>query len=268
MQEIISTNNAKIKYLLQLRKKSAIRKEFREFIIEGQREIYAALKNNYKIKTIFFYPELFSENELIKLVKKFDLKAQLIKISKIVYQKIAYRHSTEGIIALAHMKDHSLKNLTLSENPYVLVAEGIEKPGNIGAILRSIDGAGAEALIMADPVVDIYNPNVIRASLGMVFSIPIALTDLKELALFLKEKALKMFAANLQNAHIYFKEDYTVPTAIAVGAEDKGLSQDIRKMAQQQIYIPMKGQADSLNVSVSAAVILYEIVRQRLSTKR
>ncbi len=263
MQEITSTNNAKIKNLIQLQKKSNARKALQEFVIEGKREIVAALKNHFQLKSIFFYPELFSEAEIHQLLNTYEDKPEVIKISKNVYRKIAYRQSTEGIIAVARMKDHGINQLQLSENPYVLVAEGIEKPGNVGAMLRSVDGAGAEALILVNPRLDLYNPNVIRASLGMVFSIPVAICNLDELNRFLKTNKIQLFAASLQNANVYFKENYTIPTAIAVGAEDKGLTPDIRKISRRQIYIPMKGQADSLNVSVSAAVLLYEIVRQR-----
>ena len=263
MQEITSTNNAKIKKLIQLQKKSSVRKDSQEFVIEGRREIVAALNNHFQLKSILFYPELFSEAEIHQLLNTYEDKPEVIKISKNVYRKIAYRQSTEGIIAVAKMKDHAINQLQLSENPYVLVAEGIEKPGNVGAMLRSVDGAGAEALILVNPRMDLYNPNVIRASLGMVFSIPVGICNLEELEQFLKNKNIRLFAAGLQNANVYFKEDYTIPTAIAVGAEDKGLTPDIRKIAYRKIYIPMKGQADSLNVSVSAAVLLYEIVRQR-----
>ena len=263
MREILSTNNAKIKYLIQLQKKSSVRKEFKEFVIEGKREIKSALKNAYRIKKIFFYPELFSENELFRLIQDYKVDVEIVKISKNVYQKIAYRGSTEGLVALAQMKEHRIVSLQLSSNPYVLVAEGIEKPGNVGAMLRSVDGAGAEALILVNPKLDIYNPNLIRASLGMLFSIHVAVCDLDELKKFLQKHKINLYAAGLQNANVYFKEDYVSPTAIAVGAEDNGLTDEIRKMASQQIYIPMKGQADSLNVSVSAAVLLYEIVRQR-----
>ncbi len=263
MQEITSTNNAKIKNLIQLQKKSSLRKALREFVIEGRREMLAALKNHFQLKSIFFYPDLFPEQELFQLLNKFEVQPEVIKISKNVYKKIAYRQSTEGVMAIAKMKEHGIDRLQLSDNPYVLVAEGIEKPGNVGAMLRSVDGASAEALILVNPRLDLYNPNVIRASLGMVFSIPVAICTINDLEAFLKNKKIRLFAAGLQNANVYFNEDYTTPTAIAVGAEDKGLTPAIRKIARQQIYIPMKGQADSLNVSVSAAVLLYEIVRQR-----
>jgi len=266
MQEITSTNNARIKYLIQLQKKSSIRKQFKEFVIEGKREIEAALKNDYQLINIFFDPGLFSEKELFDLIQKYRLKTDIFKISKNVYKKIAYRNSTEGIVAVAKMKDHRFSDIKLKKKPFLLVAESIEKPGNVGAILRSVDGAGADALVMLNPVVDIYNPNVIRASLGMVFSVPIVLSGLDELESFLQQNRIKLFSADLQNANVYFKEDYTVPVALAVGAEDKGLSQEVRKLAYKSVYIPMKGLADSLNVSVSAAILLYETLRQRMQS--
>jgi len=264
MQEISSTNNAKIKFLIQLQKKSSIRKELKEFLIEGKREIIAAIENNYQIKTIYFYPELFSEKNLFDLLKKYQLKTDVIQISKAVFKKIAYRNSTEGIIAVARTKNHNIDQLQLSQNPLLLIAEQIEKPGNLGAMLRSVDGVGADGLILVNPKVDIYNPNVIRASLGTVFSNQIAVTNLEELSGYLKQHNIQLFAATLQNANLYFKENYKTPSAIAVGTEDKGLSQEIRSIAQKPVYIPMRGHADSLNVSVSAAILLYEALKQRI----
>jgi TrmH family RNA methyltransferase len=263
MQEITSTNNAKLRYLLQLKKKSSVRKEFGEFVIEGKREIIAALNNGYTIKSLYFCPDFISEKDLLDISNRFNLQTVFYRFAPHVYRKIAYRDSTEGIIALAKMQTHRLDELKLSENPLILVAEHIEKPGNIGAMLRSVDGSGADAMILANPVVDIYNPNVIRASIGTVFSTQIAVTDTEGLKNFLSENHINMYAATLQNANIYHLENYKEPVAIAVGAEDKGLSEDLRNLAQKQVYIPMNGQTDSLNVSVSAAILLYEAVRQR-----
>ncbi len=266
MQEIISTNNAKIKYLVQLQKKSSYRKEFKEFVIEGKREIEAALRNGYHIKRIFFNPELFDEQKLFELLQLSSVKIEVIKINKNVYKKIAYRHSTEGIVALAKIKEHKLTDFITGANSLILVAENIEKPGNIGAMLRSVDGAGATGLILVNPLSDLYNPNLIRSSIGTVFSTQIAVCDLNELNSFITQNQINLFAAGLQNTNMYFKEDFTGATAIAVGSEDKGLSNKIREMAIKSIYIPMRGQTDSLNVSVSAAILLYEAVKQRLST--
>jgi len=263
MQEILSTNNAKIKHLIWLQKKSSARKKSQEFVVEGIREIRKALQNGYVFKSIYICLELFSQDKLENLLEQYNQKTDIYSVSRKIYEKIAYRGSTEGIIGLAQIKSHTFNDLQLSKNPFILVAESIEKPGNIGAILRSVDGSGADALILTNPVVDLYNPNIIRSSLGTIFSKQIVLCHTEELAGFLQEKKIKLFAATLQNSNLYFQEDYKQAVAIAVGAEDKGLSDEIRKISQQAIYIPMKGEADSLNVSVSAAILLYEVVRQR-----
>jgi TrmH family RNA methyltransferase len=263
MQEIISTNNARIKQILQLQKKSSLRKERQEFVVEGKREFALAVKNGFQINTIYFLPELISIDEIRNENNSNMYDAELVTVSKKVFEKMTYRNTTEGIVAVVKMKDHSLNSIKLSKNTLLLIAESVEKPGNIGAMLRTVDGAGVDALIMLNPVVDLYNPNVIRASLGTVFSNQIAMANLLELQDFLQKNNINLYTATLQNAHAYYLNDYKTHTAIAVGAEDKGLSKEVREIATKSIYIPMLGQADSLNVSVSAAVILYEVVRQR-----
>ena len=265
MQEIFSTNNAKVKYLLQLQKKSSLRKKFNEFVIEGRREITLAVKNNYQLISIFYVPEFFSENKLFELLQWTKNKVEILKTNEKVYKKIAYRGSTEGIIALAKMKNHSIIEFKTEPNPLILIAENIEKPGNVGAILRTVDGVGADGLILVNPVVDLYNPNLIRSSIGTVFSVQVAVTNLHDLKKFLNQKQINLYAADLQNSNFYFKENYSIPTAIAVGAEDKGLSSEIRELAKKSIFIPMRGQIDSLNVSVSASILLYEALKQRLN---
>ena len=262
MREITSTQNPKIKHILQLQKKSAVRKKHQAFVVEGKRELRLAVHNHYEIQSVLYDPQIIEENEIMVLMGENFSEDKLIKVSKNVYQKLAYRPSTEGVIAVASMKSHRFEDINLSKNPYLLVAEQVEKPGNIGAMLRTVDGANADAFVLVDPVVDIYNPNVIRSSLGTIFSNQIVLTNLDELQGFLSKNGIHLYCATLQNANKYFLKDYTKPTAIAVGAEDKGLSEAIREMGEP-IYIPMLGQADSLNVSVSAAVLLYEVVRQR-----
>ncbi len=261
MHEITSTNNARIKEVLQLQKKSSVRKKKQEFVIEGKRELVLALKNNYQINTIFFLPNLV-EDVAIRQWQN-DYKIELIAVNKKVFDKIAYRNSTEGLIAVSAMKSHKLNDLVLSNNALLLVAESVEKPGNIGAMLRTVDGAGADAFIMVNSVVDLYNPNVIRASLGTIFSNQVALVDLQELSGYLLKNNIDLYTATLQNANEYYLNEFTPSTAIAVGAEDKGLSDEMREIAKKSVYVPMLGQADSLNVSVSAAVLLYEAVRQR-----
>ena len=263
MQEISSLKNAKVKLLTQLSKKSSMRKKHGVFLIEGIKEIKKALKNGFEVKHIYFNPEIINKQWMSEIKKKHP-HIEWIKVSKQVYEKIAYRDSTGGILALAKMKDHKLSNLKPTDNPLILIAEKIEKPGNIGAMLRTADGAGMDAVILVSPVTDLYNPNVIRSSLGTVFSNSIAIVnDLEELKNFLKKNDIQLYIATLQNANPYYKEDYSIPSAIAVGAEDKGLSEDFRKLENKAIYIPMKGDADSLNVSVSAAILSYEALRQR-----
>jgi len=263
MQEITSTNNAKVRYLLQLKKKSSVRKEFGEFVIEGKREIVAALKNGYRLKSLYFCPDFISEKDLLDISNQFNVQTIFYRFAPHVYRKVAYRDSTEGIIALAETKTHELEKLKLKENPMILVAESIEKPGNVGAMLRSVDGSGADALILVNPVVDIYNPNLIRASIGTVFSTQTAVTDMEGLKNFINQHGINLYAATLQNNNLYHKENFKDAVAIAVGAEDKGLTDEMRNLAKKQVYIPMNGQTDSLNVSVSAAILLYEAVRQR-----
>jgi TrmH family RNA methyltransferase len=263
MQEITSTKNAKIKHLIQLSKKSSYRKKEKAFIIEGIKEVEKALNNNIKINTIFFYPE-FIDPEWLSLMQKKHPEIEWVKISKPVYEKLAYRKSTGGLIALAKQQEHKLQDLQFKENPLILIAEKIEKPGNIGAILRTADGAGVDAVILVNPQTDLYNPNVIRSSLGTIFSNQIAVVnDLKDLRNFLNHNNIQLFMATLQNANPYYKEDYTQSSAIAVGAEDKGLTEEFRNLGGKAVYIPMKGDADSLNVSVSAAILSYEALRQR-----
>ncbi len=263
MQEITSIKNAKVKHLYQLGRKSALRKETGTFLIEGVKELEKALKNNIKVETIYFYPQII-EKEWMQEIKKKYPGIEWVKISKPVFEKLAYRNTTGGVIALAKKKSHALEDLSLSDNPLILIAEKTEKPGNIGAMLRTADGAGLDAFILVNPQTDLYNPNVIRSSLGTVFSVNIAIIeDPESLKKFLKEKNISLYLATLQNANPYYKEDYTKPAAFAVGAEDKGLTEEFRKIPGKGVYIPMKGDADSLNVSVSAAILSYEGLRQR-----
>ena len=181
-----------------------------------------------------------------------------------VYEKMAYRDSTEGIIAVAKVKDHSLKNLRLNKaNPLIVVLESVEKPGNLGAILRTSEAANVDAVIVCDPLTDVYNPNLIRASIGGVFSVPIATCSSKECITFLKENKVRILTAQLQDSYDYYDYDMRQATALVMGTESTGLSQQWREAADAHIRIPMLGRLDSLNVSVSTAILIYEAVRQR-----
>ncbi|RLD28714.1 MAG: RNA methyltransferase [Bacteroidetes bacterium] len=259
---INSALNPFVKQLVQLKYKSKERKKSGLFLIEGEREITLALKGGYDIETILFYPEIFSEKQLNDLTNK---QQNTIEVSKEVYQKLAYRETTEGVIAVAKTKDLSIKSISLNTaNPLILVAEAPEKPGNIGALLRTADAANVDAVIIANPKTDLYNPNIIRSSIGCVFTNLIATGSTPEIIEFLKENNINIYCASLQASVEYQTQDYTKPTAIVVGTEAIGLSDDWLKNATQNIIIPMQGEIDSMNVSVAAGILIFEAVRQRL----
>lgn len=260
MKQITSVQNSYIKSLVQLQEKSKIRKQTGSFLIEGKREIELALKGNYELETVLFLPEIISEEQINKLTNQ---QLNVIKISKEVYQKLAYRDSTEGIIAVAKSKPLQLSDLKLKENPLILVLESIEKPGNIGAMLRTADAAKIDAVIIANPKSDIYNPNIIRSSVGCVFTNQIAVCTTSEAISYLKENNIAIYSATLQNSNEYHKESYTSATAIVVGTEATGVTQEFRDKSTQNIIIPMQGEIDSMNVSVAAAILLFEAKRQR-----
>lgn len=261
MKQIASLQNPYIKTLVQLQEKAKVRKQTGTFLIEGKREIELAVKGNYDIETILFLPEILSEKQVGKLISSNEVEK--IEISKEVYQKLAYRESTEGILAVAKIKSHNLQELQLPENPLILVLESIEKPGNIGAMLRTADAANCDAVIIANPKTDIYNPNNIRSSVGCLFTNQIAVASTEETIAFLKEKNIAIYSATLQNSNEYHKENYCSPTALVVGTEATGVSELFRNSSKQNIIIPMQGEIDSMNVSVAAAILLFEAKRQR-----
>lgn len=250
-----------IKEILSLQEKSRERKKSGLFIIEGKREISLAVKGEYKLRKILFCETIFDGNVLD--LKNF-INTEIIKISKDVYQKIAQRDSTEGIVAMAESKDLTLQNITFkSKNPIVLVAEAPEKPGNIGALLRTADAAKIDAVLIANPKTDLYNPNIIRSSVGCVFTNQIALSSTIDIVEFLKKKNIEIFCASLTASKSYETANFTKPCAIVVGTESTGLSDNWLENSTENIFIPMQGQIDSLNVSVSAAILIFEAKRQR-----
>lgn len=260
-KEISSTQNSYIKELFLLKEKSRARKKSGLFIIEGAREISLALKGGYEIDTVLFYIELFSEQDVKELVGDFKT---CIEVSKDVYQKLAHRDTTEGVIAVAKNKTHALETIKLNlENPLILVAEAPEKPGNIGAILRTADAANVDLVIIANPKTDLYNPNIIRSSVGCVFTNQIAMGTTSEIIQFLKEKNISIYCAALQASVGYHTQDYTKRTALVVGTEATGLSEEWLNNSFQNIIIPMQGEIDSMNVSVAAGILIFEAKRQR-----
>jgi TrmH family RNA methyltransferase len=260
-KHISSTHNAFIKELVLLKEKSRERKKRNLFLIEGQRELALAIKGGYEITTLLYVPELISENEIKTFVSN---TLELIEITKDVFQKLAHRDTTEGIIAVAKCKKHSIETIILKNtNPLILVAEAPEKPGNIGALLRTADAAKLDAVIIANPKSDLYNPNIIRSSVGCVFTNQIITGSTEEILNFLKTKNINIYCAALQASLNYDTQDYTKPTAVIVGTEATGLSNQWLENATQNIIIPMQGQIDSMNVSVAAGILIFEAKRQR-----
>ena len=249
---ITSVQNARIKHVVALQQKSSLRREEGLFVVEGQREIEHCIACGYEIE------ELFVLNTI-----SYTGHSPATLVSPQVYEKMAYRESTEGIIAVAKTKQHRLKDLSLKDNPLIVVLERVEKPGNLGAILRSAEAAGVDAVIVCDPLTDLYNPNLIRASIGGVFNVPVAVCTSEECIAFLKQRNITILTAQLQDSYEYYDYDMRPATAIVMGTESTGLTQQWREAADAHIRIPMLGRLDSLNVSVSAAILMYEAVRQR-----
>jgi TrmH family RNA methyltransferase len=266
IKSISSPTNPLIKNIVLLTDKSRARKDSATFVVEGQREILLAIKGGYIPKTIVFNPTIVSYNQLLDLYGNILFDTEIIEVTNLVYNKIAYREGTEGVIAIFPFLTKALKELILPEkNPLILIAEAPEKPGNIGALLRTADAAGVDAVIIANPNTDIFNPNIIRSSVGCVFTNQVVSGTTQEIITFLQEKKIQIVCATIADDSVScYALDYTKPTALVVGTESTGLSEEWIKSAHHNVIIPMKGQIDSMNVSVSAAILLFETVRQRL----
>ncbi len=261
-KHISSLQNPAIKKLLQLQEKSRTRKKEGVFVIEGRREIELALKGGFHIGELYYSEPLISSEEAQKIV--LGNHTEIIEISSEVYEKVAYRGSTEGLIAVAKTKNISLQHVDLqTKNPLILIAEAPEKPGNIGALLRTADAAGVDAVFIANPRTDMFNPNIIRSSVGCVFTNQIATGSTSEIITFLQERKIAIFGAALQASVPYDSIDYTKASAIVVGTEATGLSEEWLQNTTQNIVIPMKGEIDSMNVSVAAGILIFEANRQR-----
>lgn len=264
IKEISSLQNSLVKKVLVLKEKSRERKKEGLFVLEGQRELELAIKGGYEIHTLFFYDAIISEADTLKLISTLEKSPIIISASKDVYQKIAYRETTEGVLAIVKSKPHRLEELQFkTKNPLILIVEAPEKPGNIGALLRTADAANLDAVIIANPKGDIYNPNVIRSSVGCVFTNQIASGSTSEVLDFLKEKGIDSYCAALSASENYTKIEFNKASAIIVGTEATGLSNEWLENSTQNIIIPMRGEIDSMNVSVSAAIVIFEAIRQR-----
>ena len=263
MKYISSAQNSQIKKVKGLQEKTRKRSESSLFVIEGVKELVYALEAGYILDEIYLTDSKRSiETEsVIGLIQNKD--GQLYELSDALFKTLCYR-STSDILGICFKKKHDLTELTLKENSLILIAESPEKPGNIGALARTVDAANIDALIIIDPKTDLYNPNVIRSSVGCLFSIPIAIATQNEVFNLMESKNIKLFSAALsEKSKSYIGENYTSSTAIAVGTEHKGLSDSWLRRSENHIVIQMQGVNDSLNVSVAAGVILFEAVRQR-----
>ena len=298
MPELItSPSNPKVKRLLALQQKSSARREAGLFVVEGRRELQHCIDAGFEVDSVFYCPDLLSTPPGGQLppetsgcagplpsddgplpltmprVARFpgavattasqESRAKCFEVSKEVYSKISYREGTEGIIAEVRTPERKLEDLVLPERPLVVVLERVEKPGNLGAVLRSADAAGADAVLVCDPLTDLWNPNLIRASVGAVFTVPCVACSSEAAIAFLKAHGIRILTAQLQDSSLYYDCDMTVGTALVMGTEATGLTDAWRAAADAHIRIPMLGRLDSLNVSVSAAILLFEAVRQR-----
>ncbi|MCC8145579.1 MAG: RNA methyltransferase [Bacteroidales bacterium] len=262
MERITSLQNPRIKNISKLAAKAKERKEQELFIIEGARELSLAIAGNYNFDSVYICPELFVKTDYPDVLKAIP-SSILYEVSENVFQKIAYREGSDGILALAKPKQHTLENLQLSDNPFLIILEAVEKPGNLGAILRTADAAKADAVIICDPATDIYNPNVIRSSVGCLFTVQLGIASNRETLNFLKKLDIQSYAAELTAAQWYQDMVFTHPSAIVMGTEADGLTDFWLREADHRIKIPMRGAIDSLNVSVSTAIITFEAMRQR-----
>lgn len=256
---ITSTQNPKIKNLLALEKPRERRKQCL-FVIEGKKEIGMALEAGYKIGNLFFCEELISRQELEALGASDKL---LIPVSKEVFDKIAVRENSGGVLAVAEQKTHRLEEVTLSANPLVLILESVEKPGNLGAILRTADAAGVDAVIICDTQTDFYNPNVIRSSIGCIFTTRTASASSEDTITWLRKRNISIYCTYLKASQPYHLIDFRKPAAIVMGTESTGLSDTWVRASDANIIIPMQGVIDSMNVSTAAAVVVFEARRQR-----
>ena len=293
MTEVItSPSNPKIKRLLALQQKSSARREAGLFVVEGQRELQHCIDAGFTIDTIFVCPSLHGSQprqtsccagpfpqtasagpSLLRsrgwlrsgeaAAASATEQTKVFEVSEEVYAKISDREGTEGVIAEVKTPERKLEDIVLPNNPLIVVLERVEKPGNLGAVLRSADAAGADAVLICDPLTDLWNPNLIRASIGAVFTVPCVACSSAEAIAFLKARDIRILTAQLQDSSLYYDCDMTGGTAIVMGTEATGLTPVWREAADAHIRIPMLGRLDSLNVSVSAAILLFEAVRQR-----
>ncbi len=256
--DIISLQNPKVKYIVKLREDKRQRQRDGLFLVEGHDELTLALDSGLRPQTLLTAPELASRSIDIP-------NAELTTVSRAVFEKMSYRDNPDGWLGIFPIPKISLDDLKLSESPLVIVAESVEKPGNLGAILRTADAAKVDAVLVCDPRVDLWNPNVIRASRGAVFAVPTVEVESPNALAWLRLRKMRVLAATPSAETLYTDVDLREPIAIAVGTEDEGLTDFWMQNADLKVKIPMLGKVNSLNVSIATALITYESVRQRNS---
>ena len=262
-EKISSLQNPRVKELVRLRDRRP-RDEAGVFLVEGYREILRALDRGVNLRELYFAPDWFlGANEPALLARAEAAGAKLLELSREAFAKIAYRERPDGLLAVAPQWRRRLEDLALPAAPLLLVVEAIEKPGNLGTILRGADAAGCHAVIVCDPVTDIFNPNVVRASTGVLFSVPLVVDESARVRAWLREKGVRAVATTPAATTLYSAADLRGPLAIVMGSEQYGLSDFWLKEADLPVRIPMAGQADSLNVAMAAIITLFEAVRQR-----
>ncbi|MCX6987899.1 MAG: RNA methyltransferase [Chlamydiae bacterium] len=271
MLEITSLQNPKMKNAVRLFDRKA-RDESGLFLIEGYRELSRAVDASIEIVSLFICPTLFlGENEQSLIDKALKGGADIFSCDPKVFKKLSYRDRPDGLIAVASQMKLSLDALSRKiqgkQNPFFLVAESIEKPGNLGTILRSCDAVGADGVIICDRCTDIYNPNVVRASVGTLFTVPVVEAEGSQVLSWLKSRGVKILSSTPNTEVEYTEADLSGPVALVVGTEQLGLSEAWLSQADVKVRIPMMGVADSLNVATATTLLLYEVLRQRSSTR-
>jgi len=264
-EKITSLQNPRVKRLVKLRDRRP-RDEAGVFLVEGYREIRRALERRFRLDELYYAPELFlGGNEPALLETAAAAGTELVELSPAAFAKVAYRERPDGLLAVAPQWRRTLDEIPIPpERPaFLLVVEAIEKPGNLGTILRSADAAGCDAVIVCDPVTDLFNPNVVRASTGVLFAVPCCVAEGLEVLAWLRGRRIRVVATPPGGTLEYTEADLRGPLAVVMGSEQYGLSEFWLRAADQAVRIPMAGQADSLNVAMATIITLFEAVRQR-----
>ncbi|MFQ5966888.1 MAG: TrmH family RNA methyltransferase [Acidimicrobiia bacterium] len=263
MAKISSSTNPRVKALVRLRSRRE-RDRSGRFLIEGHRELSRAVEAGQPIEEVYFAPDLFREVDESLLLERTEAQgARLFELTEAPFRKVSYRGRPDGLLAVAPQFQTGLARLAPGTNPLLLAVEAIEKPGNLGTMLRTADAVGADSVIVCDPTTDLFNPNVVRASLGALFTVPVAVVTTNEALSWLRSADVKTYAATPTAELAYYDADYSGPSAVVVGSEQLGLSDDWLAGSTARLRIPMSGRIDSLNSAMAAGILLFEAARQR-----